>query len=487
LSLRLLLTNVTLAGRTGTEIVTRDLAHGLHGRGHHVTVYAPARGPIADELEAGGIRVVTRISDIGEADIVHGHHFIETVEALQRFPSARGIFVCHDRTSPHSMPPAGWPAIQRFVGVDENCLERLRDDWQIPAALTRVILNAVDLSRFVPRPPLPERPSRALVFSHYASPGTHVEVVRTACERAGIPVDVIGAGAGDVVDAPEQRLPDYDLVFAKARCALEAMAVGAAVILCDAAGSGPMVMAEDVARLRQWNFGARTLTDRLNADQLAGQIHRYNAERAAAVSEIVRRDASLDAALDQYEALYAEVMQLPLPADRELRPLLQAMLRRTGRVEQSIREFRPDERMPALTDDDIANIRVEIERAPQTMAAGVPIFINVRIHNDMGVPLGTWQPFPVQVACRWKPADALRYETDEGAARTPLHKGIPPGGSESLFVRVVAPRQPGRYTLRVALVQEYRRWLDQIPTPACADMTVTVSGQTLLTNLSRVP
>jgi len=91
LSLRLLLANVTLAGRTGTEIVTRDLALGLHGRGHHVAVYAPARGPIARELETGGVRVVTRIDDLDEPDIVHGHHFIETVEALARFPRARGI------------------------------------------------------------------------------------------------------------------------------------------------------------------------------------------------------------------------------------------------------------------------------------------------------------------------------------------------------------------------------------------------------------
>src|SRR5262249_29565397 len=147
-----------------------------------------------------------------------------------------------------------------------------------------------------------------------------------------------------------------------------------------------------------------------------------------------------------------EVLQLPLPADRELRPLLQAMLRRTGRVERSVREFRPDERMPALSDEDVANIRVEIERAPQTMAAGAPTFINVRVRSEMSLPLGTWQPFPVQIACRWRPADALHFAPDDGAARTPLHKGVAPGGSELLFVRVVAPAQPGRYVLRVALV-----------------------------------
>jgi hypothetical protein len=244
-----------------------------------------------------------------------------------------------------------------------------------------------------------------------------------------------------------------------------------------------MVMPEDVKRLREWNFGARTLTDRLDVDRLVREIGRYSAPQAAAVSSIIRRDASLDIALDRYQELYREVMQLPVPSDRALRPLLQAMLRRNGRLEQSVRESRADDRMPALDDADIANIRVEIERAPQTMVAAVPTFVQVRVRNQMAAPLGTWQPFPVQVACRWKSADSPRFESDEGAPRTPMHKGVPPGGAESLYVRVVPPSQPGRYVLRVSLVQEYKRWLDQTPTPACADIPVNVTGQTLLTDL----
>ena len=38
----------------------------------------------------------------------------------------------------------------------------------------------------------------------------------------------------------------YDIVFAKARAAIEAMAVGAAVIVCDFDGVGPMVSTENV-------------------------------------------------------------------------------------------------------------------------------------------------------------------------------------------------------------------------------------------------
>jgi hypothetical protein len=485
LSLRLLFANVTLAGHTGTEIVTRDLALGMHGRGHHVAVYAPSRGPIADELEAGGVHVATRVEDIGQPDLVHGHHCVETVEALARFPRARGIFVCHDRTAAHSSPPR-WPSVQRYVAVDENCLERLQHDWNIPASETRVILNAVDTARFLPRGPLPARPARALVFSHYASPASHVDVVRTACDRLGIPVHVIGAGAGEVVEAPEARLPEYDLVFAKARCALEAMAVGAAVVLCDAAGSGPMVTRATVARLRDWNFGARTLSDGLDAGRLAREIEKYDPADAAAVSAIIRADAALDRALDQYEALYREVMQIPIPAERAMRPLLETMLRRIDRLEHDLRAFRTDDRMPALADDDIEGIGVEIERAPSTMVAGVATVIKVKVRNQTTGPLGTWQPFPVQAACRWKAVGAARFEAAE-TPRTAFYKGVAPGGAESLYVKVVPPAQPGRYVLRVTLVQEFQRWLDETPTPACADLTVTVTKPTLLTDLSRRP
>ena len=481
MSLRVLFTNVTLAGRTGTEIVTRDLALGLHTRGHHVAVYTPAWGPLADELEAGGVSVVTRLDQAAEPDIVHGHHFVQTVEALLRFPAARGVFVCHDRTASHSIPPK-FGAVLRYVAVDENCLERLHQDWDIPASHTRVITNAVDLRRFQPRASLPPRPARALVFSHYATPGAQVESVRAACDRLGISLDVIGAGAGKVVDNPEEQLQQYDLVFAKGRCALEAMAVGAAVVLCDAAGSGPMVTADLVPRLRQWNFGARTLRDPLNVDRLAHEIANYDPAGAAAVSAMIRQDASLDLALDRYEELYAEVMRLPLE-DRGIGPLAGALLRRIGRLEQEVSTVRGAERMPVLSDDEVSRIQIEIERPPQTMAAGALTFIKVRVRNQTGLPLGAWQPFPLQLACRWKPAGNAHFDAAEGSARTALHKGVPPGGEESFYMRVVAPAQAGRYVLRVTLVQEWKRWLDELPTPACADTTVVVQKQTLLTDL----
>jgi hypothetical protein len=85
-----------------------------------------------------------------------------------------------------------------------------------------MIPNAVDLKRFRTRGPLPVRPRRALVFSNYVTEGRYLDLVREVCRRAGIVLDVAGTRVGRPCDSPEELLGQYDLVFAKARCALEA-------------------------------------------------------------------------------------------------------------------------------------------------------------------------------------------------------------------------------------------------------------------------
>ena len=297
--MRILIANVTLATRTGTETAARDLAVGLRAAGHEPIVYSRSLGDIANEIRARGIRVVSDLSSLSDApDIVHGNHHVETMEALLHFPATVGVFVCHDRTAPWSAPPC-LSRIRHYVAVDHRCLERLTGDYGIPQHLTRVIFNSVDTDRFVRRSFLQarlrprRRPRRALVFSNYAGPGTHLDAIEEACAALKIPLDVIGEGSGRGCARPEEMLTGYDLVFAKARCALEAMASGAAVVLCDTTGLGPMVTLSNVESLRYWNFGRRTLRDPLEPEQIIAHVNRYDAEDAVAVSEYVRKHASL--------------------------------------------------------------------------------------------------------------------------------------------------------------------------------------------------
>src|SRR2546429_7499990 len=84
--LRILITNIGIAERTGTEVVAMDLALGLARLGHFPMIWAPRVDPAAATavLDAG-IPVVSRIEDLPcDPDVIHGHHHLETIEALRQ-------------------------------------------------------------------------------------------------------------------------------------------------------------------------------------------------------------------------------------------------------------------------------------------------------------------------------------------------------------------------------------------------------------------
>lgn len=307
--LRVLVTNRTLATRTGTELYVRDLALGLAERGHAPVVYTPQPGDVAREIRARTIPVTDDLLTIAEPpDVIHGHHGLETLAALLAFPGVPAVAVCHSWIG-WSDAPLPSPRILRYVAVDHTCRDRLRFEHGIPDERIRVVLNSVDLARFRPRPPLPERPRRALVFSNAAGPGqAHLPAIQEACAAAGIEVEAVGASAGKSLARPEEALGGFDLVFAKARAALEAMSVGAAVVLCDAVGAGPMVTTANLDALRRVNFGIRALGHPVSPAFLAGEIARYDAADAAAVSRAVRATAGTGAMVDELCELYAEVV-----------------------------------------------------------------------------------------------------------------------------------------------------------------------------------
>jgi len=307
--LRILLTNRVLAQRTGTELYVREVAIGLLGRGHQPVVYSPRLGDVASELRTHTIPVVDDLTKTGEPpDIIHGHHGLETLTALLAFPRVPAISVCHSWVG-WADEPVLFPRIHRYLAVDDTCRDRLVSEHGLPPERVDVVLNAVDLERFRPRAPLPSRPTRALIFSNSSGEGApHVRAIREACGHAGIAVDIAGFKSGAVLDRPEEALGAYDLVFAKARAAMEAAAVGAAVVLCDVAGAGPMVTTANLGTLRGMNFGMRALRDQPTVAKLRDEIARYDAADATAVSRQVRDIAGQDALVDQLIYVYAEVI-----------------------------------------------------------------------------------------------------------------------------------------------------------------------------------
>ena len=308
-ALRILITNHFLRGRTGSELYVCELATSLLRLGHTPIVYSPQLGPTAQELRRATVPVVDNLDSISSPpDVIHGQHHVATMTGLLRFPNTPAVFFCHGWLPWEETPPKH-PRILRFVAVDDTCRDRLIYESAAPEERVSVILNSVDMEHFQPRPPLPAKPQRALVFSNGASESTYLGAVREACQRTGLALDVVGADAGNVSARPQEVLGHYDIVFAKARCALEALAVGNAVVLCDAVGVGPMVTSRDMDQLRRLNFGIRALQEKVNAEALEKEIRRYDAEDAAEISRRIRSSAGRDAAVAEIVKLYYNVVR----------------------------------------------------------------------------------------------------------------------------------------------------------------------------------
>jgi hypothetical protein len=312
--LRILLTTLELKTQRGVQNVTRDLALGLTRAGHNVCVYVRQGGPVADDLRARGIRVEQHIHGIAreEFDVIHGHHLVACAPALAQFPDVPAVFVCHGDASWFDVAPR-LPSIVRYAAVSQSMAARVAADADIPVDNVALLLNGVDTTRFLPGPAPAPKPKRALAF---AKNSEHMAAIRAACAHREISVEFFGAAADRQLDDPAAALPGYDLVFASALSAIEAMACLRPVIVCDGRGMAGLV---DIARYEAWrpmNFGVAALDGPLSIERTLAEIDRYDPAEAARVGARVREEANLDTWVEDCVALYRAAITAPLDANQ---------------------------------------------------------------------------------------------------------------------------------------------------------------------------
>ncbi len=305
--MRVLIAAGSVAERTGAELFVTEIAVGLTDRGHSVVVYSPKLGRLVEGLRALGVSVTDKLSQVATPpDVIHGQGPLAVAAALDCFPGVPMLLVCHDHRELWPRRVINAPSVRSLAGVSRVCLQELLDRGA-ERSRTRLMPNYVDTERFAQRPPLPSRAVRALVFSNYAVCGGFVTQVQAACDTRGLQLDIVGAGMGSQHMDPAALLVSYDVVFAKGRAALEAAAVGCAVVLCDFAGLGPMVTPEAFDELRAMNFGFEALTEPHSAAAVGAQLARYDPDASAGVCERLRAEAPLGRYLTDLEHLLASL------------------------------------------------------------------------------------------------------------------------------------------------------------------------------------
>ena len=307
--MKVLLTNNALDAREGSETYLMQVAANLKRRGHVPYVYSTCLGKVAKQLRDDGVYVTNDLHTLSEhPDVIHGQHHIETMSALSHFPEAPVIAFCHG-VLPWQEYVQSAPNVRRYVAVDVPCRNRLIDECGIDEKKIELLLNFVDMDRFANRPSLPKKPKKALVFSNSATEGQVLNSIRSACSEMHIEVDVVGLQYGNPSDAPEKLLKNYDVVFAKALAAQEAIATGCAVILCNYGKIGPLVTTKNYSKLRPLNFGFRCLEDPVTKESVLNQLAQYDAADSTAVSQQYRRDGDAKVGIERLLCLYENVIR----------------------------------------------------------------------------------------------------------------------------------------------------------------------------------
>jgi hypothetical protein len=109
-----------------------------------------------------------------------------------------------------------------------------------------------------------------------------------------------------------------------------------------------------------------------------------------------------------------------------------------------------------------ASCKVRLRAAvPDVMRPGEAYAVRFRLTNGAAPQLDDAHPFPTTLGYRWLDANGAEADRDN-AVRTRLLQPLLEGETLDGAMRVVAPGAPGRYTLRLSVVQEGKAWFDDI-------------------------
>ncbi|HMO05722.1 MAG TPA: glycosyltransferase [Kiritimatiellia bacterium] len=304
----LLITNTWLQSPGGTEGIVRDLTRAWHRRGDRVTVYSPRLGAIADALRAEGIAVTDTLASLSAPpDLIHGHHNLETMTALLRFPGTPALYHCHGYDPWQEQAPRH-PRILRYLAISDRVAGRVHEHTGLPRDHIHLVFNYADPAVFRPHRDTPAaRPARAVIYDRYLNPD-ETALIQSACLAAGITCTRF-ADLHPPVARPEDLLPHFDLVFAVGKSAIEAMACGAAVILCTGGAMGELVTGENAAAWQRRNFTA--IGDHLpvTTERVAAQLAACTPERAAAATAFIREHATFASFLRAIDAHHDAVLR----------------------------------------------------------------------------------------------------------------------------------------------------------------------------------
>jgi len=305
--LSILITNIVMSERTGTETATFELAMALYKKGHRVIVYSPSLGRLAMELCARGVPVVDDVSKISFVpDIIHGNHNVALATAMIRFRTVPAVFICHDTISPFDEPIITNRIIS-YIAVDYACRARLLASG-VTEQKTEIVINAVDTERFKLKSNISQTPKTALcivkAFHRNERKEHYIRILTEACKARNISMDLVGRGVDNEVEDLSSIVSKYDICFSFSRSAMEACCTGAHVVVTDEFGYGGVL---DATVARRWpgdKLSRHIASGALTYENVLSGIDTYQADFVKKSALAWRKLVSSSSLIKKWEKIY---------------------------------------------------------------------------------------------------------------------------------------------------------------------------------------
>jgi FkbM family methyltransferase len=311
---RIALCNVALDNYAGSELWVSDIAKYLKTSGIDLIVYSPHCGKVAADLRMAQVRVTSSIDDVASfgPSLVHINHFESAKPLIERLKKSAVVFnMIHGLLPRPGLP--GYSSVDCYGSVSIHSKAKIHalteTDWDEILTLP----NFFDERRFTQISSLPGS-RKALIFSSRTPPEFR-ERLRTLLTPLDFTLDHVGYG-GTVSPEPEQVLPQYDLIFAVGRSAIESLASGAHVILWDFGVIGPAVTPENYWQCVATNFDLASNTlpwtfieDPEGSGWLRDQVLKIGATSRRQTTQLTRTYLPLSAAGARLIGAYNDILR----------------------------------------------------------------------------------------------------------------------------------------------------------------------------------
>ncbi len=264
----------SLAAQGGTESWVTTIGDHLQRVGHDVWIYSAEGGVTAGLAESLGLRTVLNARDLpDDVDVALVQDVVSALELAAWDANTPQVFISHSDIFDVQLTPQLPDVTACIVTLYDRAEERVLS--QALTAPVRRLKQPVDVQRFRPTRPIAAEPRVAIALGNYLA-GERREIIRTACELAGIEFRQVGATASGATTTPERTINEADIVIGKAKVIHEAMACGRAAYVFDVAGCEGWVTAESYDVLVGDNFAGRTRPRLFTTQQLAEDLRAYD-------------------------------------------------------------------------------------------------------------------------------------------------------------------------------------------------------------------